>query len=120
MRIVDRKTFLALPGEVLFSKYEPCTFGPLTIRGEVWGHCNDFLTQSIADAVECNRSSDFACTLDDAQESGGSFAIDLDCMGRDGMFDDDQLFAIWEPADVAALIERLTPLVSNASMSRRG
>lgn len=104
MRIVDRKTFLAMPANTVFSKYEPCFFGPLEIKGDTWE--SDFLTQQIADAIACKGSSDFAAKLEDAQADGTSLTLDFDCMGRDGCFDD-ELFAVWEPADVAGLIERL-------------
>lgn len=107
MKIVDRKTFLALPAETLFSKYEPCVFGDLCIKGDSIGS-NDFAYQQIADAVAAHDSGEFANKLFDAQASGESVAMDFDCQGRDGLFDDDQLFAVWEPADVAALIARLS------------
>lgn len=110
MKIVDRKTFLSMPGETLFSKYEPCNFGPLEIKSDTVG-ANDFLSQQIVDAVRCNNSAEFADILLDAQRTGASFSMDFDYLGRDGMFDDEQLFAIWEPDDVAALIERLTKLL---------
>lgn len=116
MKIIDRKTFLALPDETLFSKYEPCVFGDLTIKGETVG-VNDFLIQQICDAVRCHDSGEFAEILDDAQETGRSFDMDFDCMGRDGLFDDEQLFAIWEPADIIALIERLKMLVPNCEVT---
>ena len=110
MKIVDRKTFLALPAETLFSKYEPCIFGDLTIKGENAGS-NDFLTQQIVNAVSCHDSGEFGDILHSAVETGDSFSMDLDCQGRDGLFDDGQLFAIWEPADIAMLIERLRLIV---------
>jgi len=31
----------------------------------------------------------------------------FECEGRDGLFDECQLFAVWEPQDVAALITKL-------------
>ncbi len=108
MKIVNRAQFLALPPNTLFSKYNPCFFGELEIKGETWDHCNDFLSQQVACAIACTGSQDFADKLEDAQELGVSLAMDFDCQGRDGCFDEDQLFAVWEPADVAALIERLT------------
>lgn len=37
--------------------------------------------------------------------------MDFDNEGRDGFFNREQLFAVWEPADVSALMERLTRLV---------
>jgi hypothetical protein len=111
MKIVDRKTFLALPGEVLFSKYEPCFFGPLEIRGDVWAHCNDFLSRQVADAIECAGSNDFSNKLEDAEISGVSLPMDFEICGRDGCFDADQLFAVWEREDVLKLIDRLARLV---------
>lgn len=110
MKIVDRKTFLELPADTLYSKYEPCWFGDIEIKGETTG-LNDFVTQSIADAVRCNDSGEFSDILLAAQKTGESFSLDFDCAGRDGFYDDDQLFAIWEREDVIALIERLTLLV---------
>jgi hypothetical protein len=38
--------------------------------------------------------------------------MDFDCQGRDGLFDAAQLFAVWEPQDVAVLIARLTLTVA--------
>jgi hypothetical protein len=107
MKIVNRQHFLALPPNTLFSKYTPCVFGPLEIKGETWAHCNDFLSQQVADAIACSGSEDFSAKLEDAQELGASVAMDFNCLGRDGCFDEDQLFAVWESADVASLIDRL-------------
>lgn len=107
MRIINRKQFLALPPNTLYSKYRPCFFDPVEIKGETLGHGDDFLMQRIADAIDCNGSQDYSDKLFDAAELGESLAMDFDCLGRDGCFDADQLFAVWEPADVAALIERL-------------
>lgn len=107
MKIVDRKAFLTLPPETLFSKYEPCVFGDLCIKGDTIGS-NDFAYQQIADAVAAHDGGEFANKLFDAKASGGSVAMDFDCQGRDGLFDADQLFAVWEPADVAALLVRLS------------
>lgn len=114
MKIVDRKTFLALPGETLYSEYDPCNFGPLQIKSDTVG-ANDFLTQQIADAVQCNNSAEFSSILFEAQRTGASFSMDFDYLGRDGIFDDDQLFAIWEPADVAALIARLDRIANSGA-----
>lgn len=110
MRIVDRKTFLSLPAETLYSKYEPCVFGDLTIKGDTVGE-NDFLTQQISDAVDCHDSGEFGDILLVAEETASSFSMDFDCQGRDGSFDEDQLFVVWEQTDVAALVARLTMLL---------
>jgi len=88
------------------SKYEPCVFGDLSIKGDTIGE-KDFLYQQIADAIKCNDSGEFADILFHAAKSGESFSLDFDCQGRDGSFNQNQLFAVFEEADVLALIDRL-------------
>lgn len=110
MKIVNRAQFLALPPNTLFSKYTPCVFQHLEINGETWG--NDFLTQQIVDAIAYADSGDFSDKLHLSQECGDSLRMDFDCQGRDGCFDDDQLFAVWEREDVLALIARLQGCVT--------
>jgi hypothetical protein len=105
MRIVNREAFLALPAETLFSKYEPCVFEDFCIKGDTLG--NDFLYQSITDAINCESSEAFNDALERAEVKKESLSLDFDCQGRDGCFDADQLFAVWEKADVEALIGRL-------------
>ena len=109
MKIVNRKIFLKLPAGVLFSKYVPCIFDDLCIKGDTSGE-NDFWAQPIAGAVACNDTDEFIDVLN-AAESGSRFALDFECEYRDGLFDADQLFAVWELQDVIALISRLQKLL---------
>lgn len=106
MRIVNLKQFLALPNETLFSKYQPCSFGELEIKVENCG-ARDFVTQDIAGAIAHNDSGEFIDKLEDARENGTSLPMDFDFAGRDGCFVDEQIFAVWERADIETLIERL-------------
>jgi hypothetical protein len=105
MKIVTREKFLKMPEGTLYSKYEPCVFGELCIKGESWEV--DFLYQDIVSSVECSGSDEFFGILDTAEETGCSFDMDLDCQGRDGLYDMEQLFAVWETKDVVQLISRL-------------
>lgn len=105
MKIVNREQFLALPSGTLFSKYQPCVFEPLAIKGDTW--TNDFLVQELHDAVDAANEAEFTDTLFFAVEEGRSVNLNLDCMGRDGLFDADQLFAVWERREVEQLIGRL-------------
>ena len=106
MKIVNRRAFLEMPAGVLFSNYERCFFGDLSIKGETLDGI-DFYVQQITDAVKCNNSGEFYEILFDAEMNGTSFVLDFECEGRDGLFDKCQLFAVWEPQDVAALITKL-------------
>lgn len=117
MKIVNLQQFLAMPEETLFSKYEPCHFDGLEIKV---GNCGerDFITQQIADAIECHDIGDFAAKLDDAKDTGVSLSMDFNMASRDGCFEGEQLFAVWERADLEALIKRLQVCLVAASTRR--
>ena len=118
MKIVDRKTFLSYPADTLFSKYEPCKFGSMMIKGDTLNHertefkapdagLTDFQVQQIEDAVLADSTGVFDI-LEHCKETGESFDIDLDCWGRDGLYEQHQLFVVWEKEDVQKLMNRLT------------
>ncbi len=110
MKIVTRSQLMAMPAQTLYSTYAPCWFGELLIKGDTIVHEGrniDWFEQDIAGALDCHDSGEFSDMLDDAQKNGTSLPMDFDCEGRDGLFDDSQLYAVWEPQDVAALVTRL-------------
>jgi len=112
MRVVNRSVFLSLPAGTIFCKFEPLIFGDLLIKGET--SSNDFMYQSIADAVDYENTDHFVDLMDKAAKDGASVAMDFDCQSRDGLFDDNQLFAIWERQDVEGLIARLQKALSDS------
>ncbi len=101
MRILNRQEFLKLPKNTVYSKYKPCFFGAFEIKMDTWD--NDFLVQEIAGAIECSETSDFISKL----ESNEHIKMDFDSVGRDGLYEDEQLFAVLDDEDVKSLIERL-------------
>ena len=112
MKIVNRNTFIQMPAGTLFMKYAPCHFGPLCIKGDsiifdlpvFSGACpNDFYVQDL-NTVKANSSDEEFDILDSAEQFGNSFELWFDIEERDGMFDQDQLFAVYERSDVEALI----------------
>ena len=111
MKIVNRETFLNMPDGTVYSKYEPCNFGELSIMG---GRCgNDYIDQSITTPwfQGCHDSGSWFDVLDKIQNGEPSPRMDFDCAGRDGFFDADQLFAVWEKQDILDLIKRLLEVV---------
>lgn len=116
MKIVDRKTFLAMPSEVLFAKYAPCYFEALMIKGDTISHDGsdiDFFYQDIVSAIKSTGSDDWTNKLFHSAATSGNLAMDFDCQGRDGCFEADQLFAVFEPQDVVALIARLQRTITD-------
>ena len=86
-------------------KYEPCVFEDLQAKGETWEH--DFLSQNITYWPDCTGEGDFSDKLFMSQEVGESVLMDFDSTGRDGCFDKDQLFAVYENLDIKMLIDKL-------------
>lgn len=105
MRFVNRQTFLALPAGTVFSKYRPKCFQEMQIKAETCGS-NDFWSTRVGDALAWGGTDEFI-EITDRAEAGESVAMDFYIQDRDGLYDADQIFAVFERADVEALIERL-------------
>lgn len=102
MKIINRSAFLSLPDETLFFKVSKFGYTELSIKGRTVG--DDFYVQSLK---ELNADESIIDTYYTSAETKTSFNLDLDIQSRDGMFDKDQMFAIYEPVDVTQLINRL-------------
>lgn len=105
MRIVNRKEFLSMPSGTVYSHYMPQVSEGLMIKGDTW--TNDWLYQDLLFNVEGESSDEASDKLTDAEENGTSFKLDLNCGSRDGMFDENQLFMVYEKSDIERLIEAL-------------
>jgi hypothetical protein len=110
MKIINRKQFLALPEGVLYAKFNPCIFGDIAIKEESLS--NDWYYQDLLE-LDVNDSGEWADTLFEGMEKGTSITMDFDCVSRDGLFDEEQLFAVFEKEDVISLIERLKKVAPN-------
>lgn len=105
MRIVDRKTFLAMPAGTVFMKWpdQPTdgSYHDLAPDGRVqikWDTCyEDFVCQDLEPFPEgwqdSNDVSDDRIAMLRGEEGKPA---DYDCAGRDGLFDREQLFLVWD------------------------
>ena len=99
MRVVDRKTFLALPPWTAYCKGTQWEFNGICFKGETIG--NDWYEHNPA-WVEAEDSGQAFERLDDMLKNGASFPMDnSEC--RDGLYDDDAVFLIFERADLEVL-----------------
>lgn len=116
MRIVDRKTFLSLPAGTIFVKFpaQPSdgSFldlghdGEVAIKGETVGA--DFVVQPLFPLFDGDVDSEMNVgRMEDMLKGIESPPLDYDYAGRDGLFDQDQLFAVWNRQDAEGLIARL-------------
>lgn len=110
MRIVDRKTFLAMPVGTVFAKYDPSIIREPMVKFDSSafnGELIDFYYASLTDEVDCSGSFERDGIMDAAEHEGVPFALHFNTQCRDGMYDADQLFAVWDRDDVVGLIARL-------------
>jgi hypothetical protein len=105
MRIVDKATFLALPGPVLFKELrEPWVFEDLQVRNWVSLEHKDF-TAAQLDWPKSPQCHDGYAIM--GAHPGISIPLELATI-RDGSFNDEAKYMIYEPADVQVIIDLLT------------
>jgi hypothetical protein len=111
MKIVDLQGFLSLPAGTIFSTYKRDSFGPISIKGDSAGPTwNELFVFDFADAMACEPDIEVSEVLEKARKSSASVVRDI---AEDRAYDADwdRLFAVWERADVEALIGRMRETV---------
>ncbi len=110
MKLVDRKTFLALPSGTVYAKYEPCYCQDIGVKHSTIGD-NDWAYTSVdtISFVDSNSSNELTDGLL-SMKVGDSIntEIIMDSAYRDGMFDEEQLFMVYSKEEVQSLIGLLT------------
>lgn len=112
MKIVNLETFRSLPNGTVYTKYEPCCFEGLCVKQGTIEH--DFFYESITDEIECHGSGDMVDKLSLAKETGCSIKMDFEATMRDGFFEENQLYAVWEKEDVEGLVSKLQKCLQEA------
>ena len=116
MKIVDRNAFLEMPPGTLYAKYMPCVFSLPMIKGVTMpshgehGGLSDFLCVELTTCFDSGEKGDYIAALNKA-ERGESIGMDFDSWARDGLYELDQLFAIYEPDDIRGMIGKLGSLL---------
>ena len=103
MKIFNRKEFLQQPAGILYrQRNSNSSFGNIEIKG---GNCgtNDFACMNFGAAKDEDETDMWL-------DSSISRPIQLDYYGRDGCFDDDALFLVYETWD----LEQLRDIINQA------
>ena len=115
MKIVNKIEFYTLPEGTLYSDYEPCIFTSLKVKKSTLYSENkpiDFIYESLIGNIDAESSNHFVNMLYDAEEKKTSLPLDFECEERDGLYEDSQLFAIYEKQDLENFIQKLQSLRS--------
>jgi hypothetical protein len=103
MKIYSRKDFLELPDGIFFSKGVKWCFDGFCIKvatlKDRFGANVDFFYQ---DLFDCNTQGyeDFSDGFDEMLHKGISLPLHLCSQKRDGMFNDDDCFMVFEKGDL--------------------
>lgn len=108
MKIVDRNTLLALPAGTVFMHYSPGMFRGLYVKGQsildADGEALDWWERRLDrpgfPAGDCNDDYFEALAM---LESGAELPASFDTWARDGLFDAEQRYAVFDRADAQAL-----------------
>jgi hypothetical protein len=105
MRIVDLKTFMSMPDGTIFAKAKEYLHQALSIK--VQSLNGDFLYQSLSMYQYDSKNEDNMCVLYEVENEGRVVEMNYERCARDGLFEEDELFAVLDKEDVVKLIARL-------------
>lgn len=107
MKILTRKQFLKTPVGTVWSYYEPCVFRELNIKtSDSKDYENDFVYFGLIGEFDCKGSDDHSVVCQ-RMELGESIPASFEETTREGLFEDEQLFLIYEQEDVENMIKTL-------------
>lgn len=102
MRVYNRTDFLKLPEGTLYCAGEPWAFGELSVKADTL-ECNDFVCRGLQ-WIESGGTAESMERLDEMLATGASYGLQ-ESYGRDGGFDDTEIYLVYENADLDKLIE---------------
>lgn len=112
LRIVNRDQFLKLPNGVVYSRYQSLSmFSGLEVKEETL--TNDWVYTSLMEFVDAHDSGEMADIMIKAEEEGTEFRLDVECGQRDGFFEGEEYFAIYDKEDILKLFERMKSVVES-------
>lgn len=111
MKLLNKKEFLKLPeGTVYFEKVKAenaCYFGHLFIKGETLQPDDYYEIDLISPDLSPNSHSEgYECF--DKLNKGETLNIDFNYGGRNGLYDDTDMYYVLDKEDVKSLIDVIT------------
>lgn len=103
MKVYNRADFLTLPEGVIFCSGPQWAFGNLRVKGESLLRSNDFVCLELQ-WIDSRDSGEAVDRLDAMLQAGASYPMNGD-YGRDGCFADEEVFLVWERADLERLMQ---------------
>lgn len=109
MRIVKRPELLKIleKENIIYSEVNDYVIDGL-YEGLCSDYESDFIYNDLLTSLDVNDSDEYFDTLANAKDYGVEFRLDLDCTSRDGLFNDDQEYMIYDKEDIKKLVDKLS------------
>lgn len=111
MKIINREEFLKQSEGILYSEYKPFSFYGLYVKGNTISseeHGNfDYNELGLIGNINADNSDELYYKLDVAEKISRKLNLDFECGMRNGGFDGEQLYAVYEQKDIEGLINVL-------------
>lgn len=114
MRLYKREDFIKLPEKTIYSRVnkqiDDLCYG-LFCKTSGAEYTVDFVEQELISEAGfpngINDGFDAIMYQLDLRDNFKDFETDLDCGGRDGMYDDEDVFVVWDKKDIKKLYDYL-------------
>lgn len=114
MKVIERKEFLKLNKKpILFQKFRPMTLDSLCIKYNTLTNCNDFYYEDLlgmdikTNDCEPGDSDELYELWEKVVKGKENFERDYYNSYRDGLFDEDELYLVYDNEDIEKLINYL-------------
>ena len=115
MRVVNRSEFMMLPIGTIFSEWDGSECIGMKVKNKTLfgydGKAIDYIEANIINSIENNGTESFFEKVDLVND-GESVSLDMSYYGRNGLFDDEQKYAIYEEGDLLQMISLLQSSVT--------
>jgi hypothetical protein len=117
VKILNRQSFLKLPEGVFFAKGIQWCVDGFCVKGATLfneeGHAIDFFYLNLS-SMDFSSCHDLADKMEDSLKNGTSYPINQ-CENRDGMFDDEDVFLVFEPNDLKFIRSHIESFILDCS-----
>lgn len=112
MKLYNRKDFLKLPANTIYSKpVEGFLMYGLYCKTSDENYGEDWVLQDLIEEYgfpnEMTKSEDAWEHVINQRDTYQDFETDLNCQSRDGMFEQDEKFVVWDKKDIKKLVDYL-------------
>ncbi len=108
MKVYNRERFLELPPGTIYAKGKPWVFDGLMVKGDTLPY-DDWFYRGLID-IDASHSGEWSDRLGRMLIEGDSYPMNT-AYGRDGIFDSEELFLVYEEADLNELISVLVAAI---------